>query len=131
MIARCHNPKDASFVRYGARGISVCQRWRDSFSAFLEDMGDKPVPSMSLDRVDNDGPYSKDNCRWTTQREQRRNSRQRIHWVTWRARRLPLSEWATVTGINYGTLRRRHESGWPPERMFTERAFVGKNQFSS
>lgn len=130
MLSRCHNPKDPTFRRYGARGISVCRRWRESFSAFLEDMGDKPSAAMSLDRIDNDGPYSKKNCRWATRKQQRRNSHQAVHWIEYNGERRPLWEWATVTGISYGTLVRRRRNGWPAERLLTEPPRVGKNQHS-
>jgi hypothetical protein len=75
MKDRCHNPKNPGHRNYGTRGITVCNRWRNSFEAFLEDMGRRPSPKHSLDRIDNDSEYSLENCRWTTRSIQRRNSR--------------------------------------------------------
>jgi hypothetical protein len=74
MIERCENPAHIGFKYYGARGITVCERWRKSFAAFLADMGPRPS-GLTLDRIDPNGNYEPDNCRWITPREQRRNQR--------------------------------------------------------
>ncbi len=77
MIRRCVNPNHAAWQHYGGRGITVCRQWRENFTAFLRDIGRRPSPQHSLDRINNDGNYEPGNCRWATASEQRRNQRER------------------------------------------------------
>lgn len=81
MVERCHDPRRAGYQWYGARGIKVCERWRRDFTAFLADMGPRPSPKHSLDRINNDGDYEPGNVRWATAKEQRANQRApaRVH----------------------------------------------------
>lgn len=78
MIARCHRSKARKYENYGGRGIYVCDPWREDFWLFVTDVGPRPSPKHSLDRKDNDGPYSPDNCRWATAQEQSRNKRSTV-----------------------------------------------------
>lgn len=80
MVGRCHNPKHADFGDYGGRGISVCDRWRDSFGAFLSDMGARPSRLHSIDRIDGRIGYEPGNCRWATPSEQMRNRKAPCEW---------------------------------------------------
>jgi len=79
MKTRCSNPKHKYYKNYGGRGITICDRWLYSFENFLEDMGEKPLPELSLDRIDNDGNYEPENCRWATKEQQIHNRRIKCH----------------------------------------------------
>lgn len=120
MIQRCYNPSRRRYETYGARGITVCQQWRDSFDSFLKDMGEPPSSSHSIDRKDNDGNYEPDNCHWATAQAQARNtSRNRL--VTFRDETACIADWAERLDISYATLYYRITHGWNIEDTFTIR----------
>ena len=115
MMARCYRPSHNRFYRYGARGITVCPRWR-SFAAFYADMGETYRDGLTIERVDTNGPYSPENCRWATQTEQQRNRTNNVLVRgPWGMTTLP--ELAERTGISYEALRARHRRGWPDQKL--------------
>jgi hypothetical protein len=109
MRQRCFNPRSARYSYYGARGITVCDRWA-SFERFLQDMGEPPAGS-TLDRIDNSGNYEPSNCRWATATEQQRNTR-KVRLLTHNDRTQCLAAWADEAGISVSTLRHRLRTGW-------------------
>jgi hypothetical protein len=120
MLRRCDSPSRPGWENYGGRGIKVCERWRQSFVAFLEDMGPKPSPKHSLERIDNDGDYEPGNCRWATRVEQSRNRRS-TRFIEYQGETLSLAEWADRLGISHAVLLGRlNKGGWSVERAFTE-----------
>lgn len=114
MRERCLNPNSGSFKHYGGRGIRVCERW-DSFSNFLGDMGARPSARHSIERINNNGNYEPENCKWATVYEQARNrSNTRILILNGVAR--CLSEWASITGLNVQTIHERLKRGKSDEQ---------------
>lgn len=115
MRLRCHDPKHAAYPNYGGRGIFVCERWLKSPTAFLADMGPRPSPKHELDRRDNSGPYSPENCRWASRKENDRNRRSNRLVAAGGVTRT-LIEWSERTGIPQDTLKHRLDSGWTADR---------------
>jgi len=117
MFERCNNPRNKAYAHYGGRGISVCDRW-SAFETFYEDMGPRPSPNHSIDRIDNAKGYCKVNCRWATQTTQNRNSR-RNRVLTFNGKAMCLSEWSEQLSISIQTLHSRLRRGWSVERALT------------
>jgi len=111
MISRCYNEKHTSYRDYGGRGITVCERWLDSFTLFLADMGKCPSTQHTLDRRKNNLGYFKKNCRWVTQKVQGRNRRDNV-LITANGETLVLTEWAERLGVSGNALRLRKYKGW-------------------
>ncbi len=113
MMQRCGNPKHAAWHRYGGRGITVCDRWRDEsgFVRFLSDMGEPPSELHTLERRNNDKGYGPQNCYWATRLEQA-NNRASCHELTLNGKTQNVSQWCRELGLNRNTVFKRLRSGW-------------------
>lgn len=116
MVARCTNPKTPNYDDYGARGIKVSDEWMD-YANFIRDMGYRPGPGYSIERINNDLGYSKENCKWATRAEQSRNTR-RNRYIDTPAGRMLLWDAAALAGLSPYCLRSRVEAGWKTEDLF-------------
>lgn len=117
MRQRCENTNAVGYEVYGGRGIKVCDRWQ-SYEMFISDMGPRPFPKADIDRINNDGDYSPDNCRWTTRQINSRNRRS-TKYLEFNDEVLCMSEWAARIGINVSTMIYRLRK-WPVERALSE-----------
>lgn len=115
MIQRCTNPKNHKYARYGARGITVCDRWK-TFKNFLQDMG-QPPKGKTLDRINNDGNYEPGNCRWTDAYHQAAN-RSNNRNCTFLGKTQTASEWCRELNISYSMVRMRLHKGWSEQKAF-------------
>lgn len=122
-VDRCHNSRHRAYRNYGARGITVCERWRGSFAAFFADMGPRPSPRHSLDRIDNDGNYEPGNCRWATRSEQG-NNRAVCRRLVINGRDMTVTEWAAESGVDRSTIYQRLKNGWDAHRAVHEKPAV-------
>lgn len=118
MIQRCNNPNAISYKRYGGRGISVCDEWKDHFENFLEwSMANGYRDNLSIDRIDNNGNYNPDNCRWATVSEQANNTR-RSRIITYNGITKTAKEWADYFGFNYKYFHEKlKKSDWSIETV--------------
>lgn len=116
MKSRCTNKNFPKYESYGARGIRICDKWM-TFEGFLEDMGERPK-GMTIDRLDVDGDYCKENCRWATNSQQARN-KTNTRYITAFGRTQCLADWSDETGIDHRTISTRLARGWSPERSVT------------
>lgn len=115
---RCLDKTDENFSRYGGRGIRVCERWVHSFENFIEDMGIKPSPNHTIDRIDNNGNYEPSNCRWATSKQQANNRRNQVV-LNFNGKAMGLYGWSEELGIRYATLWKRMNDGLPIEKILT------------
>jgi len=115
MRARCYSPTEHNFGDYGGRGIGVCARWMSSFAEFLADMGPRPSPLHTIERINNDADYGPGNCRWATRKEQARNRRS-SRLLNVEGRVATLAEWAEISVFKLTTLHARLKTGMTPEQ---------------
>lgn len=116
MIQRCNNIKNQAYKDYGGRGIKVCERWL-KFQNFLEDMGERP-DGYEIDRIDNDGNYCKENCKWSSSKENCRNKRNN-RFLEYNNKKLCCAEWEEVIGIPQNIILLRIKRGWSIEKTLT------------
>lgn len=115
MKHRCTNPKNPHWKDYGGRGITVCQRWLESFENFLQDMGEAPE-GMTIERSNNHLGYSKENCRWVSNDVQQRNRRNNVR-ITIGDETKCAAEWARIAGLPSRVIRSRFRAGWPASQL--------------
>ena len=130
MKARCYIKSSSRYHRYGARGITVCDRWRNSFEAFYEDVSKLPhfgECGYTINRIDNDGNYEPNNVEWADKITQANNTSTN-HYVTYKGKTQTIAQWAREFHIGSATLLYRLKAGWNIERALTEPAIIGKNQ---
>lgn len=129
IIDRCTNHNNPAYERYGGRGISMCKEWRNNFLSFynwaIKNGYDK---NLAIDRIDNNGNYEPDNCRWATPKEQANNTRANIR-IEWNGINHTLTEWSEITGIKANTIRKRiFELGWSVEHALSIKKRINKEE---
>lgn len=115
IIQRCKNPNNPRYSDYGGRGITICERWKD-FKNFFEDMGVAPAKS-SIDRIDNNGPYSPENCRWANMQTQQRNLRSNV-MIELNGETKCMAAWCEILSFPREKARWRLKNGWSPAEAF-------------
>lgn len=116
MHCRCLKPNDPGYHRYGGRGIQICERWLNNFENFFADMGERPK-GTTLDRKDNDGDYSPDNCRWADKFTQDNNKSTNIP-IIYKGKKQTMAQWARELGLPINALKGRKKMGWPIKDIF-------------
>lgn len=120
MKARCYNPNNKRYNRYGGRGITICEEWKNSFESFRDwAIANGYDDSLTLDRIDSNGDYEPSNCKWATQKEQQ-NNRCNNRRIEYNGKTQTITQWAEEVGIKEATLRHRLKCGWSIEKAMTE-----------
>lgn len=120
MRSRCFNKNNPSYSHYGAIGVTVCDRWKDSFENFLTDMGERPSKAYSIDRVDVNGNYEPTNCRWATSIQQQ-NNKKNNNSITYNGETHTVSEWARILGIKASIIYTRLRRNKSPQECLSIR----------
>jgi hypothetical protein len=118
MIRRCYKTKDASFKNYGARGIMVCDEWKNNFWQFAKDVGPRPTPQHSIDRIDNSLGYFPGNVKWSTPKEQSSNRRSNVN-ITYQGKTKCITQWCEELGVHRNTLLYRLKRGLSLDKVLT------------
>lgn len=130
MKQRCCNPDNTVYRNYGGRGITVCERWINSFESFYSDMGPRPSRKHSIDRIDNNGSYCPENCRWTTVDVQLFNRRTTL-FLTYKGVTKPIREWCYQLNMRLETLKSRLRRGWDAEKIINQPIDIKSRKKSS
>lgn len=118
MKERCYSPTNNRFHTYGGRGIRICGRWINDFETFYKDMGPRPSPKHSIERIHNDGNYEPSNCKWATRLEQANNTSTNRH-LAHNGETHTLAEWSRITGMKVPMIWQRLRRGWPVSEALT------------
>lgn len=123
MKQRCTNPNYKNYHIWGGRGITICDRWLNSFEKFIDDMGKQPVKRMGIDRIDNDKGYYKENCRWATPKQQNNNKRNN-RTIHYKGKSQSLKMWCEELNLPYQRIENRfHRGGKTVEEIFTVKKY--------
>lgn len=119
ILARCYKKYSSSYERYGGRGITMCDEWKNDFMSFYNWAIDNGYSEkLSIDRIDTNGNYCPENCRWATAKEQANNTRKTV-FLTYKGETKPASEWSEIVGISQSSLTQRKRKGWTDEECLT------------
>lgn len=124
--SRCANPNEKAYHHYGGRGIKMCDEWLNDPAKFISDMGRRPNDKLSIDRIDNNGNYCKENCRWATKAEQNSNTRRNV-FLTHNGKTMTIKQWESELGTKINLIQSRIRAGWSTERALTEPANAYKD----
>jgi len=131
MMRRCYDNRIPKYKYYGGRGIKVCTRWNTDFMSFVADVTPRPSPKHTIDRIDNDGDYSPENTRWSTQKTQNRNSRRNV-FATINGETKLVADWCVIYNTLQSRVCSRVARGWalndaitkPPQTKYTNKSFL-------